>query len=432
MGRIKKTKQLDVYFNGLLVGKLNKQPSGLNTFQYDSSWLDDGIAISNSLPLQEDEYKGEIVARYFDNLLPDNDEIKKIVATKFGAESTRSFDMLYAVGKDCVGGLSFLPEGEQPGDITKMEYSKVSEAQIAQKLRGLGSTSPLGMSKDADFRISIAGAQEKTAFLKLKGKWHEPHGLTPTTHIFKTSIGALGDNVSFDDSIDNEWACLKILEKFNLPVCEAVVESFEDQRALVVTRFDRRMEKINGSDFLFRVPQEDMCQAMGISPYQKYQSDGGVGVKEISELLRSSISEYDQKNFFKAIMLFDLLFATDGHAKNFSIFLKREGIKLTPFYDVMSAYFLNAREKRPIQKFKLAMKIGNTGHNEFKRIKLRHYQESAKIAGIHQDLFDEIVSELKDSYGKLDFSTKELGKEINQDTISYILEGMKIRAENLF
>lgn len=432
MGRAKKTKQLDVYFNGVLVGKLNKQPSGLNTFQYDENWLSEGIAISNSLPLQEDEYKGEIVARYFDNLLPDNDEIKKIVATKFGAQSTRSFDMLYAVGKDCVGGLSFLPEGELPGDVTEMDYCALTQAQIASKLRGLGSSKPLGMDKEADFRISIAGAQEKTAFLKMNGKWYEPHGLTPTTHIFKTSIGALGDEVSFEDSIDNEWASLKILEKFGLPVCEAKVESFEEQRALVVTRFDRRMENINGKDFLFRVPQEDMCQAMGISPYQKYQSDGGIGITQISELLRASVDERDQKNFFKAIMLFDLLFATDGHAKNFSIFLRREGIKLTPFYDVMSAYFLNAREKRPIQKFKLAMKVGNSGHYEFKRIKLRHYQESAKLAGIHHDLFDEIVSELKASYSQLSFNKNELSSDINQDTIEYILEGMKIRSKVLF
>ena len=431
MGRLKKIRQLNVFFNGILVGKLNKQTSGLNTFQYDQTWLNEGMPISNSLPLQEDEYKGEIVASYFDNLLPDNEEIKKLVATKFGAQSTRSFDMLSVIGKDCVGALSFLEEGVEPSEITSMDYVSISDEQIAKKLRGLGGATPLGMDDEHDFRISIAGAQEKTAFLKMDGKWYEPIGMTPTTHIFKTSIGALGDNVNFEDSVDNEWASLQILRKFNLPTCDATVESFDGQRVLVVKRFDRRFENLNGKEFLFRVPQEDMCQAMKVSPYQKYQSEGGPGIVQVSDLLRSSKNEKDRENFFKAIMLFDLLYATDGHAKNFSVFIERDGIRLTPFYDVMSAYFLHKREKRALERFKLAMKVGNSGHYDFKRIRLKHYQESAKLAGLHKDSFDKIYHEIKESYGKLDFSSAELSKNINQDTVEMILEGMRKRVKLL-
>ena len=119
--------------------------------------------------MQENEYRGEVVSRYFDNLLPDNDEIKKIIATKFGAESTRSFDLLSAIGRDCVGALSFLPENHEIDKITKLEYQSVTNKDIAKRLRGLGNINPLGMNSDSDFRISIAGAQEKTAFLKIDG-----------------------------------------------------------------------------------------------------------------------------------------------------------------------------------------------------------------------------------------------------------------------
>lgn len=108
MGRNKKAKGLNVYLNGAKVGNLKKDPLGLISFNYSKEWIKEGFAISHSLPIQEQEYKGEIVARYFDNLLPDNDDIKKLVAQKFGAESTRPFDILEAIGRDCVGALSFI------------------------------------------------------------------------------------------------------------------------------------------------------------------------------------------------------------------------------------------------------------------------------------------------------------------------------------
>src|SRR5665647_1985593 len=103
MGRKKTVKDLSVYLNGARVGNLKKDTSGQISFKYAEDWIQEGFAISQSLPIQEQEYKGEIVSRYFDNLLPDNDEIKKLVATKFGAESTKPFDILEVIGRDCVG-----------------------------------------------------------------------------------------------------------------------------------------------------------------------------------------------------------------------------------------------------------------------------------------------------------------------------------------
>jgi len=150
MGRKKKIKILDVYLNGVMVGILRKQTNGSISFKYGDEWLQDGFAISNSLPLQENEYQGEVVFRYLDNLLPDNDDIKKLIATKFGAESIRPFDMLATIGKDCVGALSFLSE-ELPSDFNfEMKHSPLSKAEIAKRIKSLGKTNPLGMDT-ADF-----------------------------------------------------------------------------------------------------------------------------------------------------------------------------------------------------------------------------------------------------------------------------------------
>ncbi|MBC75164.1 MAG: hypothetical protein CME64_04045 [Halobacteriovoraceae bacterium] len=424
----KKTNTLNIFLNTILVGKLTKASNGEISFRYDNDWIVNGFEISRSLPLQEQAYKGEVVSRYFDNLLPDNEEIKALVATKFGAESTRSFDLLTAIGRDCVGALSFLPEGfEHPVDF-ELNHSPIRDKEIGRRLKSLGSTSPLGM-KEGDFRISIAGAQEKTALLKLNGTWKEPHGLTPTTHIIKTSIGALGVDINFEDSIDNEWASLFLMKKMGLPVCNASIGDFDGKRVLIVDRFDRKWREYKGQRILLRIPKEDMCQALSISPYRKYQSEGGPGIVDIANFLMASKEPEDRINFFKAIVVFDLLYATDGHGKNFSIFLEEDGFRMTPFYDVMSGYFLHKREKQQLGKLKLAMKVGNSGHYSFKRISKRHYKETAKECGISEKMFEEIISDLKLKFENLQIDESELDPLLNRETLEIILEGMQKRAK---
>lgn len=424
----KKTNTLNIFLNTILVGKLTKASNGEISFNYDNDWIVNGFEISRSLPLQEQAYRGEVVSRYFDNLLPDNEEIKALVATKFGAESTRSFDLLTAIGRDCVGALSFLPEGlEHPLDF-ELSYSPISDMEIGRRLKSLGSTSPLGM-KEGDFRISIAGAQEKTAFLKLNGTWKEPHGLTPTTHILKTSIGALGVDINFEDSIDNEWASLFLMKKMGLPVCNASIGDFDGKRVLIVERFDRKWREYKGQKILLRVPQEDMCQALSISPYRKYQSKGGPGIVDIANFLMASKEPEDRINFLKAILVFDLLYATDGHGKNFSIFLEEDGFRMTPFYDVMSGYFLHKREKQQLGKLKLAMKVGNSGHYLFKRIAKKHYVETAKKCGISERVYEKIITDLKFKFENLQIDEGELDPLLNRETLEIILEGMKKRSK---
>ncbi|RLA61989.1 MAG: type II toxin-antitoxin system HipA family toxin [Epsilonproteobacteria bacterium] len=430
MGRKKKIKVLRVYLNGLLVGNLKKEASGLIAFRYGPEWIEQGFAISLSLPIQEEEFKGEVVSRYFDNLLPDNDEIRKTAAAKFGAESIRPFDLLAAIGRDCVGALSFLPEDIPTPQFFDLKYIKLNEKKIANKIRGLGQVNPLGM-EEGDFRISIAGAQEKTALLKMGKTWCEPQGMTPTTHIFKKSIGALNMDIDFTDSIDNEWASLFLMKKFGINTCNAFIEQFEDQRVLVVERFDRKWVQKDGQKILLRVPQEDMCQALGISPYKKYENEGGPGILNISKLLMASKDHDDRKSFFKTIMIFDLLYAPDGHGKNFSIFLGPDGFQLTPVYDVMGGYFLYKRERVPKNKLKLAMKVGASGHYGFERISKRHYEEMAKKCNLNKDVFVEISRELQDSYNSLNIKDAELDSKLNQKTLNIILEGMKKRVSRI-
>ncbi|HGU6445041.1 TPA: HipA domain-containing protein, partial [Citrobacter amalonaticus] len=78
--------------------------------------------------------------------------------------------------------------------------------------------------------------------------------------------------------------------------------------------------------WIIRLPQEDMCQALGISPLRKYQADGGPGISEIMEVLSNSDrAERDKAQFFMTQIVFWMMAATDGHAKNFSISIGPQG-----------------------------------------------------------------------------------------------------------
>ena len=339
--------------------------------------IESAFPVSLSLPLREDAYRGAPVAAVFENLLPDSDALRRRVAEKVGAAGYDAFSLLAAIGRDCVGALQFLTEdAEEPDDLAALSGEPVDEAAIERLLKSLVQA-PLGLSRDDDFRISVAGAQEKTALLLLDGKWIKPHGTTPTTHIFKPQIGELPNGIDLTNSVENEFYCLKLLELFGLPVNKAEIMSFGDTKAMVVERFDRAWHEGR----LIRLPQEDCCQALSVPPARKYQSDGGPGIVEIAELLKGSNDPAkDHRTLLKAQLIFWLIGATDGHAKNFSIFLNPGGgFALTPLYDVLSAQpSLDARQIERKQ-MKLAMSVGSNNHYRIDEIQPRHFVQTGSV-----------------------------------------------------
>jgi serine/threonine-protein kinase HipA len=385
---------LNVFLNGRLVGVLRRGSTGAIDFQYAGKWLDwrGAFPASLSLPLREDRYVGAPVINVFDNLLPDSDAIRKRVAERVGAGGTDVYSLLGVLGHDCVGALQFLPDGIDPGNPGSIEGKPVSDDDIADMIKNLA-TAPLGLGEDEDFRISIAGAQEKTALLRKDGNWFKPIGTTATTHILKPQIGRLPNGIDLSHSVENEYLCLRLLKGFGIPAANAEIADFGGRRTLIVERFDR----LWASDGrLLRLPQEDMCQAMSVPPTRKYQSDGGPGIAEIVQLLKASDTpEEDIVVFMRACVLFWLLGATDGHAKNFSIFLSPGGrFHMTPLYDVLSAQpSLDAGEISR-NKFKLAMSVGKSRHYLVNKIMPRHFIETAGIAGVGNSVMHRIFDDI--------------------------------------
>jgi len=349
---------LDVYIGSRHVGCLMRSSSGAYQFQYSEKWLnwDMNFPISLSLPVREDRYIGEPVVNVFENLLPDHDDIRRRIATRVGAPGTDAFSMLSKIGRDCIGAMQFLPEGTNFEPSRKIEGRDLTDADIETLLNNLGSA-PLGLNADDAFRISIAGAQEKTALLFHKGKWLEPHGPTPTTHIIKPQIGQLDSGIDLSDSVENEYFCLKLLSAFGLPTAHTEIAQFGNKKALVIKRFDRHWAQ---DGRLIRLPQEDCCQALSVPPTIKYQDRGGPGIVEIAQLLRGSDTpEKDRADFLKANILFWLMGATDGHAKNFSLFLSPGGsFRLTPFYDVLTLQPSFDQHYIDRKQMRMAMRVG--------------------------------------------------------------------------
>jgi serine/threonine-protein kinase HipA len=399
MARRKTHAPLDVLINGRLVGQLEKAANGATSFQYAEEWLawEHRFAVSLSLPLTPAAYRGAEVVAVFDNLLPDRDAVRRRVAERMGAQGSDFYSLLAAIGRDCVGAMQFLPEGSGNGEQPVVSGEPIDDADIEAMLADLGQT-PLGVDRDREFRISVAGAQEKTALLRIDGRWFRPVGATPTTHILKPQLGRIpssGGWIDMSDSVDNEHYCMALMAAFGLDVARTEIATFGARRVLVVERFDRRWRSDRQ---ILRVPQEDCCQALGYPSTAKYQSDGGPGMHDILRLLQGADdTQADQEAFCKSQILFWLIGATDGHAKNFSIFLKPGGgFSLTPFYDVLSAQPAVDKGQIAANRFRLAMSAGTKRHCRMAEVMGRHFVQTGKAAGLGSGVMFHAITELLD------------------------------------
>ncbi|HYC42735.1 MAG TPA: type II toxin-antitoxin system HipA family toxin [Noviherbaspirillum sp.] len=422
---------LNVWMNGQLVGTWTVRDNKRHQFRYAQEWIDSDASriMSLSLPfIPGNLHEGAVVENFFDNLLPDNREIRQRLQRKFGANSPQAFDLLAEIGRDCVGAIQLLPDSDVPEGWNKITATPLSEQQVETILRTTV-TAPPGDQNDTDFRISIAGAQEKTALLWHNGQWHKPNSATPTTHILKLPLGLVGGRrADMRTSVENEWLCAKVMAAYGLDVAHCEIGTFGEEKALVVERFDRR--KAPDGDYWLRLPQEDMCQATGTPPSTKYEADGGPGMKAVLELLRGSLrQDQDRRTFFKAQILFWMLAAIDGHAKNYSIFLERGSTyRMTPLYDVLSAWPVVGTGPNHLSRHDVKMAMAWRAKNaHYRRIDVqrRHFNEVAAKLGIGKDA-EEIIEELLDSTpGVITDVERLLPKDFPVDVAEAIFRGLE-------
>ncbi|HIF9311089.1 TPA: type II toxin-antitoxin system HipA family toxin [Photobacterium damselae] len=399
--------KLIAYMNGELVGTLEKHKNGAHTFQYDKNWLTNAVTrpLSLSLKLQLPAITSDAVINYFDNLLPDSPQVRDRIVARYKASSKQPFDLLKEIGKDSVGAIALLPP-DLPYKKEPLSYEVLDDKKLETVLSAYKSDIPLGMiEEEEDFRISVAGAQEKTALLFADEQWCIPKGNTPTTHIIKLPIGEIQQaNATLDlkDSVENEYLCIELARALGVAVPNVQIIQTDNIKALAVERFDRRWTKDRAG--LLRLPQEDICQVFGMPSSIKYESQGGPGIAQIMELLMGSSNALEDRYNFMRFQVFQwLIGATDGHAKNFSIYIDKGGsYRLTPFYDILSAYPLLGGKGLNIRKLKLAMGLKATKGKKYEISKIlpRHFLDTAKDVNFNQDTMQEIIDEMKDALPK--------------------------------
>ncbi len=368
---------LDVYLHKNFVGQLIQDDRGQMLFDYDRAWVvnPEAVGLSLSLPLREKRFKRSECRGFFAGILPEEGK-RKVIARNLGISARNDFSMLEQIGGECAGAVTFMPAGESlPSE--NYHYKPLSSKALASILQELP-RKPL-MAGEKDIRLSLAGAQDKITVHRADGKVSLPLGGAPSTHILKPAIE------SFEGLVFNEAFCMQVAAAMKIPVSSVKLQQAQGIDYLLVNRYDRELQN---EGTVQRLHQEDFCQALGISPEMKYQSEGGPGLKACFELLRtvSSTPVIDLQHLLDAVIFNYLIGNNDAHGKNFSLLYHHGTIRMTPLYDLVSTLVYPELSK------KMAMKIG--GEYEADKILPHHFEKLSEEAGLGKALVINHVPEL--------------------------------------
>lgn len=345
------SRRLNVFLGDEKAGTLEQDAHGQIFFTYAPSWLNSAQAIplSQSLPLEEKRFTKNECLPFFSGILPEEDK-REIIAKNLGVSVKNPFSLLERIGGECGGAVELIPEGVDKGK-GEHKYASLSEEELAQILKELPRR-PL-LAGERGVRLSLAGVQDKIPLYFDGNTYSLPLDNSPSTHILKPAI------TRFEGQVYNEALALKLAKAMDIPTAEASWEKVDGIEFLLVTRYDR---KIKGAA-IHRIHQEDFCQALGVVPEMKYQSEGGPGLKNCFELIKkvSSRPLIDLENLLK-LVLFNLLIGNnDAHGKNFSLLYEGGARRLAPAYDLIAtAYYpdLDPHMAMKLGKESLSLKVG--------------------------------------------------------------------------
>lgn len=346
--------KLAVFINDARVGTVTRLDGGRLRFDYNPATLllPEATPLSLSMPFPVPSHPHEAIAPWLWGLLPGNEKVLRSWARHFHTSPSSPFSILSTpVGEDCAGAVRFIPEDRADETSARGKVIWLSEDEVAQRIRDLKVDSTAWLGRSFTGQFSLAGAQAKTALLYDDGRWGEPSGDIPTTHILKPAIDG------FDGHAINDHLCLEAARKVGIPATTTQIIRLGGEPVLLVDRYDRFR---TGEGRLSRLHQEDLCQALSVHPDRKYQREGGPRPRQIAALVRKAMphseAETAIRQFADALIWNWLIGGTDAHAKNYSLLLSGRQLALAPLYDVASALPYGIHER----KLRSAMKIGGS------------------------------------------------------------------------
>ncbi len=407
--------KLSVYFGNEKAGSLESTDNRGVIFVYAESYLQNknAVPLSASLPLQSAEFSQKQCMPFFSGLLPEEDSRKKI-ADYLHVSETSTLKLLEALGGECAGLISILPEEMESSQKTSYcfnseNYEPLEDSRLNDFIEKMN-TRPL-MKSDEKLRLSLAGAQEKLALANLDGKWYLPLNGAPSTHILKPTRSG-----SLSSLAQNEYICMKLAKNFGLPVPEVDLLNIAGRNVFVVERYDR----IKKNDFIQRLHQEDFCQALGIMSTSKYQNDGGPGIADIFNMIKKncSVPALETQKFLRCVIFNYLIGNCDSHGKNYSLLYNNRRVELAPLYDAVSTIIY------PGLTDKLSMKIGK--HYEIQKVKNEDFSLLAESLDIKDSVLSKIFDDFESNYTKA-FEELKADEKVSKQILDSISSVVKSR-----
>lgn len=410
--------QLIVYYQEKVVGELTFDKDERLNFRYDTNWLlfKDRFPLSLALPL-EDKIYGHIETKsFFENLLPEG-EIKDLLEAHGKKSLKTEFGFLQEFGGDCAGAFRILPEKLKVTQ-QKTPRKELRLSLIYKYLSEKKSLTDVLLNKEGG-QFSLAGAQDKFAVIYDDNKIFLSLDGSPTTHIIKPHVRYFD---SAHDSPYNEYFCMKLAGAVGLNVPEVDIIK-GDYPLFIVERFDRIKKKTK----IFRIHQQDFCQAQGLTSLKKYESDGGPTFKKNYNLVKNnSTSPIPDLNQLLKWFIFNLVIGNnDSHSKNLAFVQTEEGLRLAPFYDLLST----AIYKEIGQNF--SFKIG--GQSLWFKLKRRLFDKLSLELELKEDIIPkQALRLLNDIEKKLPQLVKEFAAQFPGVKTAEILEKEIIKRKKFF
>ncbi len=371
--------KLVVYYQEKVVGALEFDRDERLSFRYDKSWLTfkDRFPLAIALALDDKVYGHLDTKAFFENLLPEG-EIKELLESHGKYSIKSEFGFLQEFGGDCAGAFNVLPEQiKTPKTVKPRKELKFD--LITKYLDQKKSLTDAILNQEGG-KFSLAGAQDKFTVILEKNKIYLPLDGSPTTHIIKPRVRHFN---STQDTPYNEYLCMKLAAAVGLNT--PAVDIIEGKYPLfVVERFDRRQTRAG----VLRIHQQDFCQAQGITSLKKYESDGGPTFADNYFLVKAhSSAPIPDLNQLLKWLVFNLIIGNnDSHSKNLAFLQSKDGIRLAPFYDLLSTSIYKDIGKN------FAFKIGVQSF--WFKLNKRHFDKLSGQVELRDDIIPKIATKL--------------------------------------
>jgi serine/threonine-protein kinase HipA len=402
--------KLHIFYRGTLVGTIDYDPlSNEYSFEYDIEWIKNGFELSPALKFKS--FKKDAIKLFIENLLPEGESLDGL-SKYFHISKSNKFALLKKIGLDTTGALMFLPEDNYN---IATSFREVSADELKKRIESKDEV-PISIW-DKKLRLSVAGVQEKLPISLINGKMGFGEGKLCSTHILK--FNKRGENI-----ILNEYISLKLCKAIGVNVANVEYKAVGKENVLYVERFDR---EILDTNHIQRTHVIDGVQALGLPVSYKYERVFGSNeeVKDFREgvswpkIFNLSTEAKTPIIFKEQLIIWNIvnlcLGNSDAHGKNISFFVDKDGLEVTPFYDIVNITMYKEKYEQD-----MAMAINDEFTYNIGAYDFLEFLEQNSISRIQYfEYFGKIINKIGKSLKKFDFIETKLFKDEKKFCLEY-------------